>query len=169
MQRTLVAITFSLALSLGAPCARADLACHEGGLVSTSTAGTATVTISAYGCREFPSATYTVQVGGVDRFTIANVSGGGVVRVSDTGRTVLVAEAESLRADQQSFTVFRDGRRFGVYPIAALLGSGARAVTEGRYVSVEIRSVHLVVTDLDGTQLLRQHLARLEHNDRAAS
>lgn len=144
--------------------AHADLPCREGGVVATSSNGGATVVASAHGCRAYPTAQYTVRVGGRDVFTIPSMPGHETMLVSDTGRTILLLSTRNVRADQEEVVAFRDGRRFGSYLLADILGATTRAVREGRFVDVQIEGVYLVIKDVDGTQLYREHLAVLQRN-----
>lgn len=162
-------ITIALFVFLTIPAvASADLACEAPGVVATSRSGAATVFASARGCRAHPTASYTVRVNGVDRHTIAELPGHDRILVSDSGRTLVLIHDEHVRADRDVVTVYRDGRRLGVYAVADLLGASSRAVREGRYVEVRVDGAHLVVDDVDGTRLHRAHLGTLRPNRRAS-
>lgn len=141
------------------PSVQADLACHAGGVVATSQSGRAEVHEGAHGCRSFPLAKYTVVVGGVRGPEIDSLPSHRDIYVSDTGRTILLV-GRTTRADQDSVTAYRDGRAFGTYTIAELLGDQASQVGDA-IVRPSIEGVDLVITTLDGVEVTRSYLGEL--------
>ncbi len=148
-------------LLLGTQPAFADLPCHEGGDVATSSGGAARVVATAWGCRAYPTATYTVERRGGASYVVSGLTSHTSLHISETGRTVVLLNDDHPRADQTVLTAFRDGRSMGDFTFAELLGADHRAVVEGRFVEVRIEGVQLVIADVDGTEYLRTYIGVL--------
>ena len=147
---TQVAALSLLSLLLGSSLeAHADSACHEGGVVATSQNGQVEVGEGAHGCRAYPTASYTIT-GGVRDYEISSLPYHSALYVSDTGRTLLLV-GEHSRADQDSVTLFRDGRRHGSYTLAELLGD--RVSAGAGSVQPRIEGLDLVIYGATGNSL----------------
>lgn len=163
-RKSLVLFTLT-ALTLVGPArgVHADVACHAPEIVVTSQNGQVQVERGAYGCRTSPTASYSVT-GGVRDYEIETLPPHFEISVSNTGRTLLLTSA-NVRADQDSVTLYRDGRLLRTIPVAELLAGRAGRVG-GQSVTVRIEGLHIVISGSNGTHAASSSVAPASNSDR---